>query len=64
MEEKTKVLLLEELYERVWTTPMRKLAQEFKYSDGETLPAASHTDTGTWLLAESRANPDRGRGIA
>ena len=33
MEEKTKVLLREELYERVWTTPMCKLAQEFKYSD-------------------------------
>ena len=33
MVEKTKVLLREELYERVWTTPMRKLAQEFKYSD-------------------------------
>jgi hypothetical protein len=33
MQEKTKDLLREELYERVWTTPMRKLAQEFKYSD-------------------------------
>lgn len=33
MEEKTKVLLREELYERVWTTPMCRLAQEFKYSD-------------------------------
>ncbi len=34
MQERTRDLLREELYERVWTTPMRKLAQEFKYSDG------------------------------
>ncbi len=33
MQEKTEDLLREELHERVWTTPKRKLAQEFKYSD-------------------------------
>jgi hypothetical protein len=33
MQERTKVFQREELYERVWTTPMRKLAREFKYSD-------------------------------
>jgi hypothetical protein len=29
----TKVFLREELYERVWTTPMHRLAKEFGYSD-------------------------------
>src|SRR5262249_21806570 len=29
----TKVFLREELYERVWTTPMYRLAKEFGYSD-------------------------------
>ena len=33
MQEPTKVFQREELYERVWTTPMRTLAREFKYSD-------------------------------
>jgi hypothetical protein len=33
MQERTKVFQREELYERVWSTPMRKLAQEFNYSD-------------------------------
>jgi hypothetical protein len=33
MQPTTKVLLREELYERVWTTPMHRLAKEFGYSD-------------------------------
>lgn len=33
MDGPTKILLREELYERVWTTPMLKLAREFRYSD-------------------------------
>lgn len=33
MSQTTKVFLREELYERVWTTPMHKLAKEFGYSD-------------------------------
>lgn len=33
MEKTTKVFLREELYERVWTTPMHRLAKEFGYSD-------------------------------
>jgi hypothetical protein len=33
MEPTTKVFLREELYERVWTTPMHRLAKEFGYSD-------------------------------
>jgi hypothetical protein len=33
MEKETKVFLREELYERVWTTPMHWLAKEFGYSD-------------------------------
>lgn len=30
---KTKIFLREELYERVWTTPVHRLAKEFGYSD-------------------------------
>ena len=33
MQARTKVFLGEELYEGVWTTPMRKLLRELKYSD-------------------------------
>jgi hypothetical protein len=33
MEKATRVFLREELYERVWTTPMHRLAKEFGYSD-------------------------------
>jgi len=33
MQPTTKVFLREELYERVWTTPMHRLAKEFGYSD-------------------------------
>jgi hypothetical protein len=33
MQKTTKVFLREELYERVWTTPMHRLAKEFGYSD-------------------------------
>lgn len=33
MQKLTKVLLREELYERVWTTAMYRLAKEFGYSD-------------------------------
>ncbi len=33
MQKTTKVFLREELYERVWTTPMYRLAKEFGYSD-------------------------------
>ena len=33
MKQSTKVFLREELYERVWTTPVHRLAKEFEYSD-------------------------------
>jgi|GEM_PF-1360395 hypothetical protein len=33
VQQTTKVFLREELYERVWTTPMHRLAKEFGYSD-------------------------------
>ena len=64
MQEKTKDLLREELYERVWTTPMRKLAQEFKYSDVglAKLCHRHHIPTpglGYWRKIELGHNPAR-----
>ncbi len=55
--EKSKVFLREELYERVWSTPMHKLAKEFGYSDvglAKLCEKQPDSQTRAWTLAARR----------
>ncbi len=62
--ETKKVFLREELYERVWTTPMQRLAKEFGYSDvGLAKLCEKHNiprpGLGHWRRVELGHKPDR-----
>lgn len=64
MFEKIKVFLREELYERVWTTPVHRLAKEFGYSDvGLTKLCRKHEiptpGVGYWRRIELGRKPSR-----
>ncbi len=64
MQPATKVFLREELYERVWTTPMHRLAKEFGYSDvGLAKLCEKHNiprpGLGYWRRVELGQKPDR-----
>ncbi len=64
MQPTTKVFLREELYERVWTTPMHRLAKEFGYSDvGLAKLFEKHNiprpGLGYWRRLELGQKPDR-----
>jgi hypothetical protein len=64
MEKTTKVFLREELYERVWTTPMYRLAREFGYSDvGLAKVCEKHNiprpGLGYWRRLELGQKPER-----
>ena len=64
MQPTTKVFLREELYERVWTTPMHRLAKEFGYSDvGLAKLCEKHNiprpGLGYWRRLELGQKPER-----
>ncbi len=64
MQRTTKVFLREELYDRVWTTPMHRLAKEFGYSDvGFAKLCEKHNiprpGLGYWRRVELGQNPPR-----
>jgi hypothetical protein len=64
MQPTTKVFLREELYERVWTTPMHRLAKEFGYSDvGLAKLCEKHNiprpGLGYWRRVELGQKPER-----
>lgn len=64
MQPATKVFLREELYERVWTTPMYRLAKEFGYSDvGLAKVCEKHNiprpELGYWRRIELGHKPER-----
>jgi hypothetical protein len=64
MQPSTKVFLREELYERVWTTPMHRLAKEFGYSDvGLAKLCEKHNiprpGLGYWRRLELGQKPER-----
>jgi hypothetical protein len=64
MEPTTRVFVREELYERVWTTPMHRLAKEFGYSDvGLAKLCEKHNiprpGLGHWRRVELGHKPDR-----
>jgi hypothetical protein len=66
MQPTTKVFLREELYERVWTTPMHRLAKEFGYSDvGLAKLCEKHNiprpGLGYWRRLELGQKPERPR---
>jgi len=64
MQPTTKAFLREELYERVWTTPMHRLAKEFGYSDvGLAKLCEKHNiprpGLGYWRRLELGQKPER-----
>jgi hypothetical protein len=64
MQQTTKVFLREELYERVWATPMHRLAKEFGYSDvGLAKLCEKHNiprpGLGYWRRLELGQKPER-----
>jgi hypothetical protein len=64
MQPTTKVFLREELYERVWTTPMHRLAKEFGYSDVGLAKLCEKHDIprpglGYWRRIELGQKPER-----
>jgi hypothetical protein len=64
MQQITRVFLREELYERVWTTPMHRLAKEFGYSDvGLAKLCEKHNiprpGLGYWRRLELGQKPER-----
>jgi hypothetical protein len=64
MQPTTKVFLREELYERVWATPMHRLAKEFGYSDVGLAKLCEKHDIprpglGHWRRVELGHKPER-----